>query len=452
MHARNVNVKSGQSLRSVALVAAITTAALLVFTAGMFTAQVINAGGVVPALVEMAQIVPGTYDVQSDSDIPGATSLTPLKSFWRARQRIIDNFVYPEEIERDELTYGAIGGMLKSLDDPYSRFMTPDQYEEFQTQSTGRFEGIGAELVMEENAKTGEREVVVLRVLPDGPASETSLYSGDVIVGVDGKSVKGMSLHEVVNLIRGEGGTDVVLNVRHEGAEEIADVTITRGRVEFPIVEFRMLDEENKIGYVWLRSFNHLAEARVQDALNSLKKDGMKALLFDLSSDPGGMLDQAVAVGSLFLDDTPITWIRDRHGEPEPLNARPGIMLDEDIPMVVLVDGGSASASEIVAGALQDTERATIVGHSSFGKAKVQTVIELDDGSAMVLTTAVYLTPNKRDISKRDENDERGVHPDIRFPDPPTDPEERPSAQEWHDAQIELAADVLRDGLGVNTN
>lgn len=440
-------MKTAQSFRSLTLVVAITLGALLVFTAGMLTAHAINSGGLLPAVASMAQIVPGTYDVQDGEDIPGATNLTPLKTFWRARQRIIENFVYPEEMSRDELTYGAIEGMLKSLEDPYSRFMDPEEYEEFQTQSTGRFEGIGAELVMEKNEETGEDEVIVLRVLPEGPASETSLYDGDVIVGVDGNSVRGMSLHEVVNLIRGEGGTDVTLNVRHKGAEEIVDVTITRGRVEFPIVEFKMLDEENKIGYIWLRSFNHLAEAKVQEALNSLKQDGMKALLFDLSSDPGGMLDQAVAVGSLFLDNTPITWIRDRQGDPEPLNARPGIMLEEDVPMVVLIDGGSASASEIVAGALQDTGRATIVGHPSFGKAKVQTVIELDDGSAMVLTTAVYLTPEKRDISREGDDGQRGVHPDVRFPDPPEDPEERPTAQEWHDGQIERAAELLREKL-----
>ncbi|MFP4249313.1 MAG: S41 family peptidase [Armatimonadota bacterium] len=441
-------MKTAKSIRSLILVAAITLGTLMVFAAGMFTAQVVSSGGFVPALVQVAQIVPGTYDVQDgDEDIPGATSLTPLKTFWRARQRIIENFVYPEEMSREELSYGAIQGMLKSLGDPYSRFMKPDEYEEFQAQSTGLFEGIGAELVMEENEETGEEEVIVLRVIPEGPAAETSLYSGDVIVGVDGNSVRGMSLHEVVNLIRGEGGTEVTLNVRHEGDEEISDITITRGRVEFPIVEFKMLDEENKIGYIWLRSFNHLAEAKVQEALDALKKDGMEALLFDLSSDPGGMLDQAVGVGSLFLDDTPITWIQDRNGEPEPLYAHPGIVLEEDIPMVVLIDGGSASASEIVAGALQDTGRATVVGHPSYGKAKVQTVIELDDGSAMVLTTAVYLTPDKHDISKEDEDGHRGVHPDVRFPDPPESREERPTVQEWHDQQIERAAELLREKL-----
>ncbi len=438
-------MRNRQSFRSLAVVVAVSLATLLVFVSGMFTAQVISAGGVVPAIAQVAQIVPGVYQAEDGSDIPPATSLTPLKTFWRARQRIIDNFVYPEDIKQDALTYGAIQGMLNSLGDPYSRFMTPEQYAEFQTESEGHFEGIGAELTMEKNELTGEFEVIVANVLPEGPASKTALMAGDVIVAVDGTAVRGKSLNDVVNMIRGQGGTDVVLTVRHADAEEFTDITITRGRVEFPIVEWRMLDDG--IGYIWLRSFNRVAASEVTSALNALKQQGnMRALLFDLSSDPGGMLDQAVAVASLFLDDMPVTYIRDRAGQPEALRARPGILLDEDIPMVVLIDRGSASASEIVAGALQDAGRAIIVGHPSFGKSKVQTVIELEDGSAMVLTTAVYLTPNHRDISG-DEDGQRGVQPDVRFPDPPEDPEERLSAAEWHDKQIERAADVLRQKL-----
>jgi len=437
-------VKTGQSLRSLTIVVAVSLATLLVFCSGMFTAHVISAGGVVPAVMQMAQIVPGVYEVENGADIPSATSLTPLKTFWRARQRIIDNFVYPEDIEQTELTYGAIEGMLSSLGDPYSRFMDPDTYTEFQTESEGHFEGIGAELTMEKNEETDEFEVIVASVLPGGPASQTALMAGDIIVAVDDTPIRGKTLTEVVNAIRGEGGTDVVLTIRHEASEDFADITITRGRVEFPIVQWEMLDDG--IGYLWLRSFNRVASTEVLEGLNALKQQGMRALLFDLSSDPGGMLDQAVAVSSLFLDDTPVTYIRDRAGRPEALQARPGIMLDESIPMVVLIDRGSASASEIVAGALQDTGRAAIVGHPSFGKSKVQTVIELDDGSAIVLTTAVYLTPNRRDISG-DEDGERGVQPDVRFPDPPEDPDERLSAAEWHDMQIERAVDVLRDKL-----
>lgn len=431
-------------MRYAALLAAVAAATCMVFLAGMLTAQAIEAGGLMPALVEMAQIVPGVYELEDGSDIPAATNLTPIKTYWRARQRIIDYYVYPEELKQSELTYGALKGMLRSLGDPYSRFMDPEAYADFQTESEGHFEGIGAELM--QDVETGE--VTVASVLPEGPAASTSLMEGDVILAVDGRPVKGLDLTDVVDLIRGEGGTDVVLTVRHEGAEETAKIRITRARVDFPIVQSRMLEDD--IGYLWLRSFNREAESKVRTALNALKQQGMRALLFDLSSDPGGMLDQAVAVASLFLDETPITWIRDRQGESEPLNALPGIELEEDVPMVVLINGGSASASEIVAGALQDTGRATIVGHPSFGKAKVQTVIELDDGSALVLTTAVYLTPNKRDIS-RGEDEERGIQPDVRFPEPPEDPEERPTREQWHNQQIDRAVEVLREKLSEGT-
>ncbi|MGD9498007.1 MAG: S41 family peptidase, partial [Armatimonadota bacterium] len=284
-------MNTGQSLRSLTIVVALALGTMLVFFAGMFTAHVINAGGVLPALVQMAQIVPGVYEVEGGSDIPAATNLTPLKTFWRARQRIIDNYVYPEQIDDVKLTYGAIEGMLNSLGDPYSRFMDPQEYADFQTESSGSFEGIGAELTMEKNETTGEFEVTVANVLPEGPASKTTLMPGDVIVAVDGVAVRGKSLNDVVEMIRGEGGTDVVLTVRHKNAEEHTDVTITRGRVEFPIVQWEM--KEGQIGYIWLRSFNRIAASEVQQALDALKQQGMRALLLDLSSDPGGMLDQA---------------------------------------------------------------------------------------------------------------------------------------------------------------
>ena len=420
------------------------------FTSGWVTSIAVQEGGLVDAIARMAQIVPGTHTVETDSDIPAATDLTPLKTFWKARQRVLQGYVYPDEIDDAELTYGAIRGMLNALGDPYTRFMDPDQYKDFRTESTGHFEGIGAMLMMEVNDASGEKEVVVSSVLPEGPAATTDLAADDVILAVDERPIKGMALNEVVDLIRGPGGTPVVLTVRHKGAEELSEVEIIRGRVEFPIIESKMLDDE--IGYIWLRSFNRMAEVDMRKALSELEEQGMKALLLDLSMDPGGMLDQAVAVSSLFLDDTPITFIKDRNGEPDPLMAHPGVAVAADVPIVALIDGGSASASEIVAGALQDTGRGTIVGHPSFGKAKVQTVIELDDGSAVVLTTAVYLTPLKRDISKG-ENGERGVQPDIRFPDP-VEPEERDPEltyrdwfKQWHGEQIERAAEVLREKL-----
>jgi len=240
-------------------------------------------------------------------------------------------------------------------------------------------------------------------------------------------------------MIRGPAGQSVKIAVKREGQEKPLEVEIVRAQVDVPVVESKVLD--GNIGYLWLRSFNRQAEMDVRKALDYLKSQGMKGLILDLSGDPGGMLDMAVAVASLFVDDTPITWIKDRNGEPEPIEARSGIMLDEDIPMVVLIDRGSASASEIVAGALQDTQRATIVGTPSFGKGKVQTVMVLDDGSALVLTTAVYLTPNKRDISREDA---RGVQPDVRFADMPEGITVKEWDESWHPEQISRAAEVLR--------
>jgi len=429
-----------------------TAAALAaMLTGGMLVQQIVADGGWVTLAAHAAQVAPGVFDVESASEIPPATNLTPLKTFWKARQRVLNNYVYPEEIDDAKLTYGAIKGMLSALGDPYTRFMTPEEYAIFQEESEGHFEGIGAYLEMQENAETKDQEVVILSVIPGGPAAETELRAGDAILLVDERLTKGLPLDEVVKLIKGKSGTKVKLTVRHQGEEKLVDVDVVRRTVDVPIIEAKMLDDE--VGYIWLQQFNRQAEMEVRDGLEQLKSQGMKALLLDLSGDPGGMLDMAVAVASLFLDDTPITWIEDREGEPEAIPARGGIMLDGNVPIVVLIDAGSASASEIVAGALQDIGRATVVGQPSFGKAKVQTVMEMDDGSALVLTTAVYLTPAKRDISKEDA---RGVQPDVRFPDPPQpwrgmDADQRQQwqkeAEQWREQQIARAAEVLREKM-----
>ncbi len=422
---------------------AVTTALVATVACGVLAARLVAQEGWVTIASEFAQIVPGGLLTKDTTpDIPPATDLTPLKTFWKARQRVMNSYVYPDEIDEVNLTYGAIKGMRAALGDPYTRFMTPEDYADFQTESEGHFEGIGALLDERTDEETKDREVFILRVLPEGPASETDLRAGDVILAVDNKPVKGLQIHDVVGLIRGKGGTTVVLKVRREGEDDLLDIEIVRARVDFPIIEVKdpPVDDDG-IGYLWLRSFNRQAEKDVREALDLLKREGMKGLLFDLSSDPGGMLDMAVAVTSLFLDNTPITWIGDRSGDPEAIPARSGIVLDEDVPIVVLIDGASASASEIVAGALQDTGRATIVGHHSFGKAKVQTVMELDDGSALVLTTAVYLTPKKRDISKQES---RGIQPDVKFPDPPKGMQDW---EQWHQQQIDRACDVLREKM-----
>ena len=432
-------------MKHIALGVSVIALLAVTFASGMLIQQIASEGGWVALAGHLAQMLPEVLDHEAAPDIPPATNLTPLKTFWKARQRVISSYVYPEKIDEVELTYGAIKGMLGALGDPYTRFMTPDEYDEFQTQSEGHFEGIGAVLATQENEETGEDEVVIVSVLPKGPAAQTDLRDGDVILRVDKRTIRQLRLEQVVDLIRGQGGTKVLLSVRRKDVDKLIEIEITRGGVDFPIVEHEMLDGD--IGYLWLHSFNRQAETKVIDSLNYLKSEGMKGLLFDLSQDPGGMLDMAVAVSSLFLEETPVTWIKDRNREAEPLQARSTTMLGEDIPIVVLIDRASASASEIVAGALQDTGRATIVGQPSFGKGKVQTVMELDDGSALVLTTAVYLTPNKRDISREEL---RGIQPDVKFPDTPEGLSAKEWEAEWHPEQINRAAEVLRKKMAAS--
>jgi len=208
-----------------------------------------------------------------------------------------------------------------------------------------------------------------------------------------------------------------------------------------------MLDEKDKIGYIWLRQFNQNAVKEMRAALDDLQKKGMKGLVLDLSMDPGGILDVAVEVASMFLPEGPVVYIKNRGEEPKPLNVIPGQSIDPRLPMVVLIDGGSASASEILSGALQDTGRATICGQHSFGKAKVQTIIELQDESALFLTTALYLTPKLRDIGEKDKDGNPGVKPDRKFPEPA--PDANIKFKEWHEEQVKLTADVLREKMGL---
>ena len=390
--------------------------------------------------IKLAELVPTTVKFQKALDVASPTDLRPLATFWEVREKIKRNFVYPIEDDR-KLTYGAIEGMVAALDDPYSRFMTPEEYKKFQSESEGgHFSGIGAVLDRHKNPKTDEWQVVVSAILPGGPASKTQLRPGDVIIAVDGKSIEDLPLYKVVNMIRGKAGTKVVLTVRREGHKDPIDIEIIRGDVEVPSVEWQMLP--GKIGYIWLRYFTRRAPAQMRQALTELKQKGMKALLLDLSLDPGGILDVAVEIADMFVDSGPLVWIRERGGEPEPIRAHKSVLVPKDLPIVCLIDEGSASASEILAGCLQDTGRAIIVGRHSFGKNKVQTVIELNDHSALVLTTAIYLTPNKRDIGKEWAPNKRGVKPDVVLSE--KGPDVHMSYEEWHEIQKRKALDVLR--------
>lgn len=393
-----------------------------------------------PGPLKMVELMPTTVKFQTALDVASPTDLRPLATFWEVREKIKRNFVYP--IEDDKvLTYGAIEGMLNALDDPYSRFMTPEEYKEFKSESeAGHFSGIGAVLDRHRNPRTDEWEIVISSILPGGPASKTDLRPGDIIIGVDGKSVQDLPLGKVVNMIRGKAGTKVKLTVRRKGVKDPIDIVVVRGDVEIPAVEHEMLP--GNIGYIWLRNFNRQAPAKMRQALEDLKRQGMKALLLDLSLDPGGILDVAIEIADMFIGSGPLVWIQERGADPEPIKAHRDTIVPKDLPIVCLIDQGSASASEILAGCLQDNGRAIVVGQPSFGKNKVQTVIELNDHSALVLTTAVYLTPKKRDIGKEWAEGKRGVKPDIVLDE--NGPDVHSSYSAWHEEQKKKALQILR--------
>jgi carboxyl-terminal processing protease len=247
-------------------------------------------------------------------------------------------------------------------------------------------------------------------------------------------------------MMKGPANTKVNLLLKREGRANPFEVIITRSRIETTNVETEVL--AGNIGYLWLRTFNKQADREVRQGLEKLLAQNVKGLVFDLSMDGGGLLEQAISVSSLFFKEGPVVYVKDRGGPPQAYNALPGAVVPPDLPMVVLLDPGTASASEITAGALQDRGRAKLIGTHSFGKSKVQTVIKLNDDSALVLSTAVYLTPKMRDVGAYwpEDKTKRGLHPDVPLPEP--DRNSGLKYEEWHKGNIEKAADYLRQQIG----
>jgi carboxyl-terminal processing protease len=421
----------------------IVAISLAAFAAGTLTGMGMGRGSLLTMAARVAQVTSGSFVDRKSPDLPGATNLNALEVIWEVREKVKQNYVYPIKPEEDrKLTYGAVRGMLAALEDPYTRFLEPEEYKEFRTDTSQHFDGIGAVLESRRDDKTNRDEIIISSILPEGPAAKTALRAGDVILRVDKTVVDGLTLTEVVKLIRGQRGTPVSLLVQRKGSEKPLEITVIRANIEVKVVEHKMLDPEKKIGYIWLRNFYENSEREMRAALDDLTRQGMKGLVLDMSMDPGGILDVAVAVGSFFIPEGPIVHIQNRGQKPQALNAIPGRAINPNIKVVVLIDGGSASASEIVAGALQDAGRALVVGHRSFGKSKVQTICELEDASAMFLSTAVYLTPKLRDIGEKDASGKRGVKPDIEFPEPPANGNMK--YKEWHEQQVQLALEALR--------
>jgi len=328
----------------------------------------------------------------------GAETYRLLNLFGDVFERVRSDYV--EEISDKKLVEAAIAGMLASLD-PHSSYLNAKSFSEMQIQTSGKFGGLGIRVTMENGL------VKVISPIDDTPAFRAGIEPGDLITHLDGERVLGLTLSQAVEKMRGKVDTDIKLTVRRKGREGPFDVTITRAVIKIKSVRSRL---EGKVGYIRITSFNELAAKGVKKAMADFSKKlgaGMQGIVLDLRNNPGGLLDQAIAVSDIFLDKGEIVSTRSRR--PEDMaryNARPGDLADGK-PMVVLVNSGSASASEIVAGALQDHKRALVLGTKSFGKGSVQTIIPLPGEGAMRLTTARYYTPSGRSIQAV------GIEPDI---------------------------------------
>ena len=321
---------------------------------------------------------------------------TRIKTFAESLSLVKKNYV--EDVDEKELVYGAIKGMLSSLD-PHSSFMPPEAFKEMQIDTKGEFGGLGIQIGIKDNVLT------IIAPIEDTPADKAGVMAGDKIIKIDGESTKDISLHEAVAKLRGPKGTNVTITIVREDVEKPLDITITRDIIKLKSVKSRVIDET--IGYVKLTQFQERTSKDLKKAMNDLSDKGVDSLILDLRNNPGGLLKGAVDVTSEFLPPGKlVVYIKGRDGDKTEFDTTNGNDY-YDYPMVVLVNGGSASASEIVAGALQDWGKAVVLGTQTFGKGSVQTVIPLSDGSALRLTTARYYPPKGRSIQTT------GITPDI---------------------------------------
>ncbi|HCX66179.1 S41 family peptidase [Parvibaculum sp.] len=368
------------------------------------------AGFAVGTLLSFAAIV-GIQQGFLDTPAHASDSNTyrQLNLFGDVFERVRADYVEPTDDAK--LVENAINGMLTSLD-PHSSYMTPKTFRDMQVQTRGEFGGLGIEVTMENGV------VKVVTPIDDTPASRAGLRPNDYITHIDGTQILGLTLSDAVDKMRGAVNTDVVLTVVRKGKDEPFDVKLTRDIITIKSVKY---NREGDIGYIRVTSFNEQTADLLEDAIDNLRKQigasRLKGYIIDLRNNPGGLLDQAIAVSDDFIDGGEIVSTRGRHPEDtQRHNARSGDITDGK-PIIVLLNGGSASASEIVAGALQDHRRATILGTRSFGKGSVQTIIPLGSDGALRLTTARYYTPSGRSIQAK------GIDPDILVSQ--TEPEEK---------------------------
>ncbi len=306
---------------------------------------------------------------------------------------------YYEEVDQDTLINGAINGMVEALDDPYSDYMDSSEAKGFHDSISSSFEGIGAEIQEQDGY------IMIVSPIKDSPAEKAGLKPNDIVTSVDGKSIQGMSANKAVLLIRGEKGTTVKLAIRRPGVEEQLDVSIVRDTIPIETVYGEMM--EDGIANVQITSFSDNTTSELVTILNDMKSQGMKGLVLDLRQNPGGLLNQAIQISSLFLPDSEVVLqIEDRDGNKEKITSKAS-KENPNVPIVVVIDKGSASASEILAAAVSESGDVTLVGEKSFGKGTVQQAQDFSDGSNIKFTTEKWLTPKGNWIHKK------GITPDV---------------------------------------
>lgn len=331
-----------------------------------------------------------------DAPKPAEVDFAP---FWKAWHILEEKYVKEEELNREDLVWGAISGMVKAVGDPYTVFFPPKDNEYFESEIKGEFEGIGAEIAIKKDILT------IISPLEGSPAKAAGLKAGDRVLNIDDTSTADITLEEAVRLIRGPKGTNVTLTVIRSGEEEKRKITITRNTIVIPVLEMEKL--EDGIFRINLFSFSGKAPYEFQKAVREMLLSNSDKLILDLRGNPGGFFDAAVAIASWFLPEGEIV-AREEFRDQEPIIYRSrGHDVLKNIPVVILIDKGSASASEILAGALQEHGVATLIGEKTFGKGSVQELETITNNTSLKLTIARWLTPNGRSISKD------GLEPDI---------------------------------------
>lgn len=390
------------------------------------TSMIVVAGYMLGQNAGNSQQVVSKYESTIDVEV-GSDSVINKEFLQKVStlETMIKQMYYLDEVETQDLREGAYEGMVNALGDVYSVYYTPEETEEIFNQSEGVYYGIGAYCQLD--SVTGY--VKITGTIKGTPAEEAGLMAGDLIYMVEEEDMAGLDVTQVVMKIKGEEGTKVHLTLVRDGAYVEADVE--RRKIESPTVEYQML--EDQMGYVQLSEFDDVTVKQFQEALEALKTENAQGMILDLRGNPGGNLDTVVEIADMLLDEGMIVYIEDKSGSRQEYFAKDG--MDWELPIVVLVDGNSASASEVLSGALKDHERATLVGTTTYGKGIVQSLRSLKDGSSLKLTVSAYYTPNGINVHGT------GIEPDITEPFDA----ELYYGEDQIDNQLEKAKEVLKE-------